>query len=926
MKNTFNRFLCFVVIFGIFALCGTFTSCENLFGGKAPINYEKAYITITTNLSTNARTVLPSEPFSASSTGLTWTLTGSLNGGAVQELGKWSDTIGVTEADTTTAYNNMISDTSITLNAGTWTFTLTASNESGKLLLEATIEQKINGGENTLDFDMKEAVGEGAASGQIDFTLKWKELSIVDNVVTTLSKRNDSNFSDITSNLSPLPGAEKDYEYVSYSAGADSTLTPGNYILKLELQQQTGTTEATENSSAEPIYKTINTYTCLIHVAPGLCSEGGETLETLAPLYTINYLEEDGKTVITSFKENSVPTTYNKYTTFALPTPTKDGHIFSGWYEKTDDDTFEKIENTDNFSISTNTNLYAKWNLIETWEDITRAVDCVPSTSLPSQPEFIVTNDLTATSTITVSREITLKALDGAGGVITRGEGFAGAFFDNTSTLTLEGITLDGGLTGESSIQAEAPLITSSGSLTLNNCTLQNNNNSNATETGTGIFLQINDTSSLCSFNDVSFGGNSSDEIPHIKIENGTSEKFTFNLGGSLDGGVPSIDMSSTTCINISESLTIPNGKSIKITLEEYTIGNRIISANEGINLSDEISKFSLTTDESWFIDSTGYLAKGALGVEPSESEGVYVVDSLDNLLWIARGLKTGSITSFNMILTSDIDISNDEWQFYQLNVNNASTIDGQGHSITINVDVSEFGNNAGGLFYKLNNSTVKNLVLKGRITAKTSITVNTTNDTTEVGYIGALCRSAYRTTIQNVMSTVTVQDDGSGNAGGLVGYFGGNDGVEDDKYTPDAFIKNCAVYADISSVNGTAGGLVGESWANTQTWKIENCIYKGTVSSKNGVAGALIGNENTGKTSYLTDIWYYESNGCAIFGKEGNPGNIEESGVVKLETADDIASEDAANLLNTNSDGTVNDVWKYVEGEAAYPTLKIVN
>ncbi|MBQ8353268.1 MAG: InlB B-repeat-containing protein [Spirochaetaceae bacterium] len=915
MKNTFNRFLCFVVIFGIFVLCGTFTSCENLFGGKAPINYEKAYITITTNLSTNARTVLPSNSFTEDTTGLTWTLTGSLNGGAVQQLKEWRD---ITEAATTTAYNNMISDTSISLNAGTWTFTLTASNESGKLL-EATIEQKINGGENTLDFDMKEAVGEGAASGQIDFTLKWKEQSVVDNVAITLSKRNDSSFKNIEVNYEKSTSFDKDYEYVNFSAGADPTLTPGNYILKLELQQQTGTTEATENSSAEPIYKTINTYTCLIHVAPGLCSEGEETLETLARLYTINYLEED-ETEITSFKENSVPTTYNKYTTFALPTPTKDGHIFSGWYEKIDDDTFEKIENTDNFSISTNTNLYAKWNLIETWEDITRAVDCVPSTSLPSQPEFIVTNDLTATSTITISNGITLKALDGADGVtITRGEGFAGAFFDNTSTLTLEGITLDGGK--DSNIVATAPLITSSGSLTLNNCTLQNNNNSNATETGTGIFLQINDTSSLCSFNDVSFGGNSSDEIPHIKIENGTSEKFTFNLGGSLEGGVPAIDMPSTTCINISESLTIPNGKSIKITLDEYTIGNRIISTNEGINLVRE--NFSLTTtEESWFIDSTGYLAKGDLGVEPSTSEtGEYVVSSLDNLLWIARGLKTGSITSFNMILTSDIDISNDEWQFYQLNVNNASTIDGQGHSITINVDVSEFGNNAGGLFYKFNNSTVKNLVLKGRIKA----------DTTEVGYIGALCRSAYRTTIQNVMSTVEIIDNGSGNAGGLVGYFGGNKGDDGDAaHIPGSFIQNCAVYANIKSTNGTVGGLVGCTWSGYRCWQINNCIYAGTVTggTDQGV-GAIIGTHQTGRTSTFKDTWYCANGTSEIVGKYNNEENGENfdgyEDTVISKTADQIATAEAATLLNTNSDGTLNNAWEYVEGKA-YPTLKIVN
>jgi len=1319
MKNTFNRFLCFVVIFGIFAFSGTFTSCENLFGGKAPINYEKAYITITTNLSTNARTVLPSNSFTEDTTGLTWTLTGSLNGGTEQQLKEWNDKI--TEESTTTAYNKMKSDTSITLNAGTWTFTLTASNESGKLL-EATITQTITGGQNTLVFDMKEAVGEGAASGQIDFTLTFPG-SVIKKVEATLTSREDENFSAKT-NFTAETGVTETFlseVQFTYSGNDNEALSAGNYILKLELQQQTGTTEATENTPAEPNYTTINTYTCLIHVAPGLCSEGAAELETLAPLYEVTF--EEG----IEFEESIVPTSYNEYTTFALPTikeekgyeyqwyktvyniysnsysqesvdasnvritedtkfgvkcykivdekdivrtakgvstgdsfsigtaeglgifrdlvngcnenlkmvdksgASKDGYVYydyglvsyqshlnakltsdidltqlkdadgselswvpingyrgafdgggytitvnntyysnegfyyQGFFDTLDgatiknlvvageetisesglvycggiasqienergvNTTFENCVNKRNITVTTGVegiggfagdtsssnneetnfvncinlgtiennynasdyyapyvagftsgatsykmcinagnvtgatfaydeatifgtvagfdarvsanfedcinlgnisansytfsdgkscstgkvygfssinksetnkpsftkcidagsanypftdddnitvtyvacyynsdsygsscNAVAKtsdelcqltkndlpnWNFdtpyyplpnivkSETTEGVSSEIwQEVVAKTIPKVSNFTMlqeriasanetadnpavielNNDITITETLKITTPIKIIASTPAGVTITRGAKLTGEFFNNTSTLTLEGITLDGGK--DLQIEAEAPLITSGGSLTLNNCTLQNNNNSNATETGTGIFLQINDTSSLCSFNDVSFGGNSLEEIPHIKIENDTSEKFTFNLGGNLEGGVPSIDMPSTTCINITESLALSDGDSIKITLDEYTIGNRIISANEGINLVRE--NFSLTTtDESWFIDSAGYLVGGSVIAPEISENGEFEVSSFENLLWIALELKRGSFTSFNIKLTEDIKIESGKWQFYQLNVPDPSTIDGQGHSITIDENVSKFGNDAGGLFYKFNTSTVKNLVLRG------SITANTSGDD---GYIGALCRSAYRTTIQNVMSTVEIIDEGSGNAGGLVGYFGGNNGVDDNKYTPDAFIKNCAVYADISSENGTAGGLVGESWENTQTWKIENCIYMGTVSSGPGNAGALIGNENTGKLSYLTNIWYCESNGSGIFGKADNAGNIEESGVVKLQTDSEIASEAAANLLNTNSDGTSNVVWEYVSGD--YPTLKSVN
>lgn len=366
--------------------------------------------------------------------------------------------------------------------------------------------------------------------------------------------------------------------------------------------------------------------------------------------------------------------------------------------------------------------------------------------------------------------------------------------------------------------------------------------------------------------------------------------------------------------IKITGALTTPeeaNGIIATITPNEYTT-RQVLVAGSGVTLSNSLVKqFNVTPAEDnkeWFVDSYGYLGKVPETETNDEGTAVYLMESYDNLLWIAQELKTRSITSFNMKLTDDIVIPSGKWQFSQLDVTNPSTIDGQGHSITINEDVSSFGNNAGGLFYKINNSTVKNLVLKGSITANTS----------GKGYIGALCRSAYKTTIQNVMSTVEIIDEGSGNAGGLVGYFGGNNG---DGRTPAAFIKNCAVYADISSKDGTAGGLVGQSWENTQTWKIENCIYMGTVSSETGVAGALIGNENTGRTSYLTNIWYCESNNCAIFGKEGNKGSITQS-EVKSKTAEEIATAEAAALLNTNSDG---DVWEYIPG-SAYPTLKTLS
>ena len=401
-----------------------------------------------------------------------------------------------------------------------------------------------------------------------------------------------------------------------------------------------------------------------------------------------------------------------------------------------------------------------------------------------------------------------------------------------------------------------------------------------------------------------------------VYVEDGT---FTMN-GGAVISSNNDVYLADGTTITVTENLTSTDTVAT-ITPENYELGIQVLKAESGVTLKKYPGNFAVTTrvlsdePENWFIDSAGYLVGGSVTAPEQSENGEYEVSSLKNLLWIALELKKGNITSLNMKLTDDIDIPSGKWKFSQLNAPNHSTIDGQGHSITINENVSKFGNSAGGLFYKCNLSTVKNLVLKGSITANTS---------GDEGYIGALCRSAWRTTIQNVMSTVKIIDNGSGNAGGLVGYFGGNNRVDDGEYTPDSFIKNCAVYANISSENGTAGGLVGESWANTQTWKIENCIYKGTVSSRE-YAGALIGNENTGKTSYLTNIWYCEPNNREIFGKIGNEGEeIEVSGVERKDSTD-IATPAAANLLNTDLDETDNYVWKY-DSDSAYPTLKALS
>ena len=270
---------------------------------------------------------------------------------------------------------------------------------------------------------------------------------------------------------------------------------------------------------------------------------------------------------------------------------------------------------------------------------------------------------------------------------------------------------------------------------------------------------------------------------------------------------------------------------------------------------------------------------------EPSKaSDGTtYQISNAGNLLWISNALTAGTITKFNIELTADIVVPEGEWKTIDVpdkGKDNPSSFDGKGHSITLN-------NASVGLFDDYNYSTVKNLVLKGSITAS--------------GRVGAVGATMYSSTIENVMSEVTVS--GTERAGGLVGQFGGGTSI----------IRNCAVYADVKGGTQT-GGLVGLIWKGNQKATIENSIYVGTVSG--GTPGAIVGQNgsNNGYISILNNIYYCElsEHELGSIGFSENTNNVSITNVVS-KTADEINSQDTI-------DSVLGSAWQL---GASYPTLK---
>ena len=360
MKNIFNKFAFFIALSFVFISCGNLTTSEN----DDSIPQGKGKITISTDLK-NHRSVLPTA-IKVDTTGLKWELVGTKNG-EPKTIKFWEDNNSVT------AYKLMTSDSGIVIDTGTWDFTLTASNTAGKNVLSATISATINSGNNDLNFVMQEATGDTAATGSIEFTLNFPG-NVVSKGIATLTPYEGTN--SFTQEFTADEGTTN--QFLSTIIYNKEDLSAGYYILKIELQQEKGdtTTPAVE-------YETINTYSCLIRVAPGLLSKGEYTLSNLAQLYTINYECNQG-----SFESQQITTSYNAYTSFALPTPTRDGYKFAGWYTEAELKNPVELDGNGKYRITQDTTLYAKWE--QAVINLTQAV--LDTYSTPNNDRYTLTS------------------------------------------------------------------------------------------------------------------------------------------------------------------------------------------------------------------------------------------------------------------------------------------------------------------------------------------------------------------------------------------------------------------------------------------------------------------------------------------------------------------------------------------------------
>ena len=286
-----------------------------------------------------------------------------------------------------------------------------------------------------------------------------------------------------------------------------------------------------------------------------------------------------------------------------------------------------------------------------------------------------------------------------------------------------------------------------------------------------------------------------------------------------------------------------------------------------------------IAMDEDGFCPNGCYLAAELV-------DGIYQISKPGQLFWLAQQLSDGRIDSFHAVLTQDITIPSDK-AWTPIATVNTSSFDGNDHTITM--ELTYAGDENFALFGTYNGSYIKNLTLRGDITASTS------------GYVAALVAEGADTAISNVVSYVDVTNNGTGYAGGLVGHFGGE-------------LENCAVYGDVTGGNYT-GGLVAELWGGLNECTITNAAYVGDVTGDK--AGAIAGHLPLNNKYYpgeFTNIYWCENDGLAFCWKKNAAGyyNFE---MTEAKSQEAFASGEVAYLLGEG--------WGQRIGSDPLPVLK---
>ena len=271
-------------------------------------------------------------------------------------------------------------------------------------------------------------------------------------------------------------------------------------------------------------------------------------------------------------------------------------------------------------------------------------------------------------------------------------------------------------------------------------------------------------------------------------------------------------------------------------------------------NLSDGTTTTDLNNGRTgdaapWVQDPVSKQPRLKQFVLQQDGSGNFLIGSVQNWKDFATLVKT--TPAINAKMTADINLGTDKTMAGTSSSNYQGVFDGQGHTITINFEVTE---NYLGLFRYISGATIKNLHVTGIIS------------TNYYGYAGGIVGVASGTsTIQNCQSSVNIQStiDGEGVLGGIVAC----SAPENSGATLN--INDCLFNGSMDGPSTmTCGGFV--AWRyDGNTVNISNSIFLPTSATVSTTySGCFVGN---GATS-LTNCYYK----TVIGSVQGDPATAE--------------------------------------------------
>lgn len=239
--------------------------------------------------------------------------------------------------------------------------------------------------------------------------------------------------------------------------------------------------------------------------------------------------------------------------------------------------------------------------------------------------------------------------------------------------------------------------------------------------------------------------------------------------------------------------------------------------------------------------------------------------------------------------VTKELDLSGTEWT--PIGKDNATfkgSFDGNGKTVSgVNINITSEGKHIGFFAYLNGSGSVKNLRIKGNVTATTSSNVG--------GIVGGLSNG---TTIEHCAFHGTVK--GYTTVGGIAGYS-----------QSGTTLTACFASGSVEATNSEAGGIVGRNYTT-----ITHCYSSAEVTAKtmiSGNAGGIVGiNSSNISHCYATGKITANNQAGGIAGTTSNGSVLSNCIALNAEIASSTNNQDFARVVGFDGNATLtsNAAW----------------